>query len=328
MASSGSVVINAKSVDNGNNNSCVLTSGTCYTDSNASYFGRGAAQADITLNWSVNDSGLFTVSYGGTSYPGAAWFVCSSNGYHIDIDFSTDGVNWTTIMSGFRNDWGCPSDNYVADIASSVASTISPSAVTLTQSGYIRARMWTPNACPTCGVGTASRPNAFPNDAASTATAVPVHIDVSWTATLNYNANGGTGAPSAQTHLQTANSYAFTISNTTPTRQNYRFEGWSTNSSATSAQYQPGDTFTVYKNDPTVTLYAVWKKFYHPGAVLNGSSQWMSHDRSSGACQVLSDAANNTWKDMRTIDAPTGLGDPPAIYHDAKYFNQLKIGKE
>jgi hypothetical protein len=121
-------------------------------------------------------------------------------------------------------------------------------------------------------------------------------------------------------------SYDFTVSSTIPTRKNYRFEGWAIVGGGVVV-YHGGDTYTIQKSSPSKYLYAVWEKYYHPGAVLDGNSKWMSHDRASGACQMLTDVQNDTWTDMRTIDAPTGLGDPPAIYHDAKYYNQRKVGK-
>ena len=71
---------------------------------------------------------------------------------------------------------------------------------------------------------------------------------------LSYHANGGSGAPATQ---QRKFNERETISNKKPTRDGYTFKGWSTNSSATTATYQPGDTFST-KAD--TTLYAVWAK--------------------------------------------------------------------
>ena len=71
--------------------------------------------------------------------------------------------------------------------------------------------------------------------------------------TISYDANGGTGAPSAQTKYE---GVALTLSSTSPTRTNYTFLGWSTNSGATSATYQPGGSFTT---DAATTLYAIWR---------------------------------------------------------------------
>lgn len=70
--------------------------------------------------------------------------------------------------------------------------------------------------------------------------------------TLTYNANGGSGAPSAQTGATT-----YTISSTKPTKSGYTFLGWSKSSTATSSEYAPGASITLTAN---TTLYAVWKK--------------------------------------------------------------------
>ena len=69
--------------------------------------------------------------------------------------------------------------------------------------------------------------------------------------TITYNANGGSGAPAAQTKTYGVN---LTLSSTRPTRTGYTFLGWSTSSGATSATYSAGGTFTSNAN---TTLYAV-----------------------------------------------------------------------
>ena len=78
--------------------------------------------------------------------------------------------------------------------------------------------------------------------------------------TLAYNANGGSGAPSSQAGSNTGTSpaYTFTVSSTVPTKTGYTFLGWSTSSSATTASYTGGSSFTVTSSG-TTTLYAVWK---------------------------------------------------------------------
>ena len=77
-----------------------------------------------------------------------------------------------------------------------------------------------------------------------------------YTLTLSYDANSGSGAPSAQTATSTSAYYKFTVSNTVPSRTGYTFKGWSTSSSATSASYSGGSTITISSN---TTLYAVWQ---------------------------------------------------------------------
>ena len=74
-----------------------------------------------------------------------------------------------------------------------------------------------------------------------------------YTYTISYNANGGSGAPGSQTKTHGVN---LTLSSTKPTRTGYTFLGWSTSSSATSASYSAGGTFTT---NADTTLYAVWK---------------------------------------------------------------------
>lgn len=84
--------------------------------------------------------------------------------------------------------------------------------------------------------------------------------------TVSYNANGGSGAPAAQTKTY---GQTLTLSTTRPTRTNYNFLGWSTSSVATSATYQPGGSYTANSG---ATLYAVWKLAYVAPRITNLSA--------------------------------------------------------
>lgn len=92
-----------------------------------------------------------------------------------------------------------------------------------------------------------------------------------WYFSLNYDANGGSGAPAAQTHTtNTASetSYTFTIPKNVPTRKGYTFQGWSFEKNGT-ASYQPGQTCTLTRpKDGAITsiLYAVWEEAVPPQA--------------------------------------------------------------
>lgn len=113
---------------------------------------------------------------------------------------------------------------------------------------------------------TASSPTYYPggkytNDASATLYAVWVKAPSNYT--VSYNANGGSGAPSSQ--IKTEN-VSLTLSSTTPTRSGYKFLGWSTSSTATSATYQPGDVYTV---NASMMLYAVWRKDNYDISVSN-----------------------------------------------------------
>ena len=70
---------------------------------------------------------------------------------------------------------------------------------------------------------------------------------------ITYNANGGSGAPAAQTKWRDV---SLVLSNTKPIRSGYNFLGWSTSSTATSATYAAGASYTA---NAAATLYAVWK---------------------------------------------------------------------
>ena len=86
-----------------------------------------------------------------------------------------------------------------------------------------------------------------------------------WYFSLNYDANGGSRAPAAQTYTtNTASetSYTFTIPKNVPTRKGYTFQGWSFEKNGT-ASYQPGQTCTLTRPKDgaiTSTLYAVWEE--------------------------------------------------------------------
>lgn len=78
------------------------------------------------------------------------------------------------------------------------------------------------------------------------------------TYTVSYDANGGSGAPSAQTKTY---GVALTLSSTIPTRSGYIFQGWATSATGT-ATYRTGtnhDQNISYTANASVVLYAVWQ---------------------------------------------------------------------
>ncbi len=110
------------------------------------------------------------------------------------------------------------------------------------------------------------------------------------TYTVNYNANGGTGAPAAQTKIHGT---ALTLSTTRPSRASvsagsytvtldpnggsvrtasltaarttaYSFRGWNTKADGSGTGYAPGAT---YKTNASVTLYAQWDSSTSTAAV-------------------------------------------------------------
>ena len=95
---------------------------------------------------------------------------------------------------------------------------------------------------------TATIKSGVPKNTASKSFTIPAKTSYK----ITYNANGGSGAPGQQTKWYGEN---LTLSTTKPTRTGYTFKGWSTSSTATSASYSAGGTYTA---NAAATLYAVW----------------------------------------------------------------------
>ena len=115
-----------------------------------------------------------------------------------------------------------------------------------TRTGYIF-KGWGVNA--TATIAMYSPGTIYPYDSSITLYAV-------WEAqtfTVSYNANGGAGAPSSQTKIY---GEALTLRITIPTRDRYKFLGWSESATATTPTYYAGGT---YQKEASVTLYAVWE---------------------------------------------------------------------
>ena len=129
------------------------------------------------------------------------------------------------------------------------------------------------------------------------------------TYTVSYNANGGTGAPAAQTKVH---GEALTLSSTVPTRSQYVFDGWSTTQGGAVA-YQPGDSYTT---DAAVTLYAVW---HLAGATLDSVTSPIEIG-STGTAAWTSFGATFTYKlELTCGTAPTitvnkGAGETSATF--------------
>lgn len=92
-------------------------------------------------------------------------------------------------------------------------------------------------------------------------TNVNPHVSKAWVSvnispithyTVSFNANGGSGAPSAQTKWY---GEALALSSTTPTRTGYTFNGWNTKADGSGTNYAAGGNYT---GNAALTLYAKW----------------------------------------------------------------------
>ena len=111
------------------------------------------------------------------------------------------------------------------------------------------------------------------------------------TFTVSYNANGGTGAPSAQTKTYGAN---LTLSSTKPTRTGYTFNGWNTKADGSGTSYAVGASYT---SNAAVTLYAQWEV----------STYTVTFNANGGSCDTAS--KNVTYASTYgTLPTPTRSG--------------------
>ena len=82
-----------------------------------------------------------------------------------------------------------------------------------------------------------------------------------WVHTVHYDANGGdqNSVPNDQkkTYGQSMN-----VATKVPTRNEYKFLGWTTGKDGSGTFYNPGDAYYHDQNGQTVTLYAKWIQLY------------------------------------------------------------------
>ena len=75
---------------------------------------------------------------------------------------------------------------------------------------------------------------------------------------ITFNANGGSGAPSTVSTTSSSTSKSIALPSTVPTRSGYTFLGWSTSSTASTASYAAGSSYSFGYG--TTALFAVWKQ--------------------------------------------------------------------
>ena len=89
---------------------------------------------------------------------------------------------------------------------------------------------------------------------------------------VQYDANGGSGAPTNQIKTYGKN---LTLSSTIPTKENYNFLGWGISSSSTTITYNPGDT---YSSNAAIVLYAIWEIAHIAPIIINFTADRCTSD--------------------------------------------------
>ena len=133
---------------------------------------------------------------------------------------------------------------------------------------------------------------------------------------VSYDANGGSGAPSAQLKWY---GEKLTISSATPSRTGYTFQGWSTSKNG-SVAYSPGDTYTA---NAGLLLYAVWKaNTYAVTYNANGgegapANQTKTHDKNLQISSIKPTRENYTFAGWATSATSTTVAYKPGAYYTA-----------
>ena len=208
---------------------------------------------------------------GSSAGPSAKFHVCAQLGYGTAYNFGYPMYRryYVQVTTG-------QSSNFTSNLTVSWTST----KYALNKAGSYASTGWVSLGNKTCGTSVSlSSVNCYYTGGSGT-TYKSTSSAGSWTVpkashTVAYNMNGGSGSISSQTKTYGT---ALTLSSTKPTRTGYTFLGWSTSSSATSATYSAGGSYTSDKWGGTVTLYAVWKvntytlHMYPEGGTWNGST--------------------------------------------------------
>ena len=131
---------------------------------------------------------------------------------------------------------------------------------------------------------------------------------------MNYNANGGSNAPASQTNVFDE---PLMLSISVPNRSGYVFKGWATSSTATMAEYQPGD---IYSQNEDGMLYAVWKLAYTVNYNANGGNnapptQTKAHDEPLILSTSVPTRSGYVFKGWATSSSATS-----AQYHPSDSF--------
>ena len=82
-----------------------------------------------------------------------------------------------------------------------------------------------------------------------------------WVHTVHYDANGGDQSSVPDDQKKTFGQ-SMNVATKVPTRNEYKFLGWTTGKDGSGTFYNPGDAYYHDQNGQTVTLYAKWVQLY------------------------------------------------------------------
>ena len=130
---------------------------------------------------------------------------------------------------------------------------------------------------------------------------------------INFDANGGSGVPNSlsETVYNATTSYEFTIPITKPTRTGYKFLGYSTSNSDTSAEYLADEKIKISSN---TTLYAIWERITLDvifdaktnGGLVNNNDTFIKNVYYGDSIGILPIAEKKNYKFIGWYTTPTG----------------------
>ena len=127
-----------------------------------------------------------------------------------------------------------------------------------------------------------------------------------WYYPVTYDANGGTGAPSAQEKKVDVD---IVLSSTEPTRDDYRFTGWNTAADGSGDSYAPGATYTT---NAALNLYAQWVPIYNVSLKVGTEdfANWAISPTPAEAGQTVTAtySGKKKVKRVRAVKKPKGNG--------------------
>lgn len=132
---------------------------------------------------------------------------------------------------------------------------------------------------------------------------------------VEYDAMGGTGSPSAVAYTYSATE-SITISTMTPTRVGYNFLGWSTDSTSNVVSVRPGDQWSRSKTSKN-TLYAVWERKeglaivqYDPNSGINAPDPVAYEQSTSGGVTLSTQVPTKVGYTFEGWTTESGSTDP------------------
>lgn len=238
------------------------TSGSAPTTQNGDY--------NTTITLATNSGSLaktgFAFTGWNTANDGSSTHYNTSASFTIPASHTTLYAEWTptytlTYNGNSNTNGSAPIDVSSPHISGTSVSTLSNSGTLVKTDGTFGTYTfdgWNTLANGTGTSYTAPQSGAF-NISANTT------LYAKWRYTVTYDANGGSGAPSAQNGVYNT---ALTLSATTPTRSGYTFDGWNTAADGSGADFATSASYAA--SGGNVTLYAKWVVFVAPCFSMNG----------------------------------------------------------